>query len=443
MSRNIVNAPKPGLGRRILNLFARPHRKPYAQNYGAPGTTTDTLSTAYGGMNEDYRYYRRNELVRRCINANAFFTTMSGGFETRLQGLSQSTDLSSYAMVKEKIDEINRKVNMDLVLYQAQIKRSVFGWSAHEILSDPRTGLPVKMLPLDSTKIRPDIDVNWRLTGYTYEGRRGQYKPDDILWFRNIPLEGDHLGLSDIEPIRITCSARYNLLKENFPEIIKSIWAPYVILAADTGGLGKDEANSIVDNLALIARSGKSTAINESITAHVIDNTPNLDGLVKLLDKLDMTIISSLGVPRFVLSIPGQNRATSFAELEAYSQGTILHKQRDLRRQLEPYYQLWASRILKNTLPGSFNDQMQMPVRVKHIWRPVRVIDFYEMAKSVSALWSKGDGVLGRHPEEAWELLNLDVEDMKRQLEINRNEVEPVDQVVQEEPEGEEPIVAK
>jgi len=55
---------------------------PKAKRIGEPSTPAS--STYYEGMNQDYRWFRQNEIVRRCIVANAFFSTTAAGFETVL-----------------------------------------------------------------------------------------------------------------------------------------------------------------------------------------------------------------------------------------------------------------------------------------------------------------------------------------------------------------------
>ena len=59
-------------------------------------------------------------------------------------------------------------VNMDRCLFVAQVKRSIFGKSGFEIeyASD---GSPSWLLSVDSQRIKPDVDENWKLVGYKYD----------------------------------------------------------------------------------------------------------------------------------------------------------------------------------------------------------------------------------------------------------------------------------
>jgi len=188
---------------------------PKAKRYGE--TSTPTSSTYYRGMNEDYRWFRQDELVRKCIVTNALFAT-TAGYET----IIESENPDKFSQVEEKIDELNKTVNMDLALFVAQVKRSVYGSAGFEIVLDDQD-YPRRLLSLQSTLLRPDIDEDWTHTGYTYKGKKGFYTPDEVLYFTNLQLEADMLGLSDVEPIRTVCQARHEVLPENFPEIARSL----------------------------------------------------------------------------------------------------------------------------------------------------------------------------------------------------------------------------
>jgi len=84
-------------------------------------------------MNQDYRWFRQDELTRRCMATNALFATV-GGFETTLE--SESPD--NYTPIKETVDETNKRVNLDKLLHDAQIKRSIHGRTAYELAKTDR-----------------------------------------------------------------------------------------------------------------------------------------------------------------------------------------------------------------------------------------------------------------------------------------------------------------
>lgn len=358
-------------------------------------TVTSSSDAYYVGLNQDYRWFRQDELVRKCVVTNAYYSTMHG-FNTVVEARRPG----DYGGLKESVDEVNKAVNMDAAMFTVQVKRSVYGKAGFEVVTDP-DGLPVRLLSLESDRLRPDIDEDWRLTGYTYRGRKGFYAADEVLYFTNLGLEADALGLSDVEPLRRVCLARHEVLRENFPEIARSLWAPYVVLKADTGGLPVEEAERVVEQLAEVARAGKSVAINESVEAQVVHLTPDIRGLNELLGKLEEAIIAGFGTPRLLLGRPVENRATAYAELEAYVEGVVSGVQRYLRRELE---RQWYDRLARHFTGGG-------DARVKHVWNPVRASDVAQMADAVSKLWgSHGMGALGGSVEKAWELMGWEAD---------------------------------
>ena len=402
----------PGLVPSIRRFFLGAASVPRAKRRGE--TSTPTSSTYYEGMPEDYRWFRQDELVRRCVVTNAFFATMTAGFRTVLEVTGEGVDPGDYAYVKEGVDEVNKRVNMDLVLFVAQVKRSVHGRAGFEVVLD-EDGSPSWLLSLQSGRLKPSLDEDWGLRGYGYEGRDVFYGPDEVLYFVNLPLEVDREGLSDVEPVRDVCRARHDLLRENFPEIARTLWAPYTILQADTSGLSREEADRAVSELAAVARVGKSIAINESVTPTVVNMTPDIRGLGELLDRLDQSIIGAFGTPRFLLGRPIENRATAYAELEAYVGGPIAHIQRYFKRELEAqWYGRWTRKIL-GAEGVAVPEGETPPVQVKHVWNPVRVSDVYEMAKAVAVLHGRGEGPIGDRLEKVWEMMGWDPSELKEE----------------------------
>ena len=404
----------PGLVPAFRRFLYGEARGPKAKRYGE--TTTPTTSTYYEGMPQDYRWFRQDELIRKCVVTNSYFATMTAGFETILEATQEDVDPEDYAFVKEGIDEFNKRVNMDLVLFAAQIKRSVYGKTGFEIVLE-ENDTPAWLLSLQSTKLKPNVNEDWELTGFKYEGRDGFYDPDEVLYFVNLGLEADHEGLSDVESVRSVCQARHDLLRENFPEIVRTVWAPYTILQADTSGLSKEEADKAIIDLAEVARAGKSIAVNESVTPTVVDMTPDIKGLCDLLEKLEQAIIGNFGTPRFLLGKPIENRATAYAELEAYVQGPITHIQRYFKREIErQWYDRWTRKILEDE-DKKVPEGEDPPVLVKHRWNPVRVTDVYEMAKAVAVLHGRGTGPIGQRLEKAWEMMGWDPAELEEEEE--------------------------
>lgn len=375
-------------------------------------------SDIYGSMNKDYKVFRTDALVRRCLLSNAFFATMAGGFDTVVEATDKSltpeqqeTFQEKYAPLKSAVDEVNRAVDMDQVLFVAQVKRSIFGKAGFEILRRGRQ--PTELIPLNSPKITPKINPNWSLAGYTYDNiDQVKYQPDEVLYFTNIQLDADREGLSDIEPIRGICDARYEILHENFPEIVRTLWAPYVILQADTAGMTPSAEDAFLEDLLAAARSGKSIAFNKSVKATIVDMKADIVGLNQMLQDLKEEIIGNFGIPRLLIGQPIENRATAYAELDAYRDGIIAYQQRSLKRTVEAqWYEPLTRLFLEKTMEIKVPEDDPLPVVVKHHWRKVQARDMLEMSQVVANLWQSGLGPFPDNRVRLWEVMGFPEEE--------------------------------
>ncbi len=407
---------------RIKQLLYGAASVPQAQNAMAPFASTRTTSKSYKSMFYGERWFRQSELVRKCTISNAYFSSMSAGFETEVEAPDEKTDLSEYDDLKRKIDAINKRVNLDFILFTAQVKRSVYGKAGFEIVLESTDDLPAWLLPLDSLKLKPEIDTNWKLTGFDYDAKPAFYKPEDVLYFRNLGFEADYEGLSDVEPLQDVCASRHELLGENFSEIIRTIWSPYVILQVDTSGLSEEKAAEAITALLPALKSGKSIVVTESVDATIVKLTPDIEGLVGLLEQLKQAIIANYGTPRFLLGEPIENRATAYAEFEAYIQGPIGHIQRYFKRELE---RNWYDPLTRKIL--NLADDVPLPVSVKHKWNVIRISDIFEMAKAVAVLFGAGKGIIGGIPEVGYDMLNLSRKDVEELLKKHLSDPKPDD----------------
>jgi hypothetical protein len=386
---------------------------PKLRSYGqtTPNPNADS-NTNYAAMKpEGYRWFRQDELVRRCIVVNSAYATMTTGFETKLEPIEKLPNEAAekafqekYQFVKDYVDAANRAVNLDKCLFIAQVKRSIFGKAGFEI-EYASEGSPNWLLSIDSRRIKPNVDENWKLVGYKYdEEPKWRLDENRFLYFANLDLENDHEGLSEVEPIYLVCGARHNLLRRDLPEITRSLWAPYAVLSADTSGMTAAAEDAFLDSLIEAAKSGKSLAVNKQVSATVVDINVNLAGLVALLEKLEETIIRNFGTPRFLVNKPNENRATAYTEFEAYVGGTLANIQRSFKRELESQ---WYPHLVQLALKKN-GDSGVVPVKISHVWKKMRSTDVLETANAVSALYNNGLGILADDPEIAYDMMNWD-----------------------------------
>lgn len=410
-------------------IYGAADTSPKLRSYGRTTLAPEADSNyTYDAMKpEAYRWFRQDELVRRCIVINAAYATMAAGFETELESVvelaSEATEKAfqeKYKFVKDYVDAANRQVNLDKNLFVAQVKRSIFGKSAFEIeyASD---GAPSWLLSLDSRRIKPNIDEKWQLIGYKWDEQpKWELSENRVLYFNNLALENDLEGLSDVEPVYLVCKARHNLLRRDLPEITRSLWAPYTILSADTSGMTAASEDAFLDSLIDAAKSGKSIAINKQVTATVVDIKINLVGLVALLEKLEETIMREFGTPRFLLNKGEINRATAYTEFEAYVGSTLATIQRYFKRELEDqWYPLLVQKALaKEGISGT------VEIKVRHRWNPIRASDMVEVAKAVAALYGNGVGILADDPEIAYDMMGWNTDKLLERLQLEREQMQ-------------------
>jgi len=369
----------------------------------------------YTGSNVFYREFRRDSLVRNCIIANAYYPT-SKGFETVLE-LADPRDLSEeqiaaqlekFQHVKDEIDALNKAMGLDNILFIAQAKRSIYGKAGFEIVRDKK-GVPTQLLPLNSERLEPELDAEWNLTSFKYEGKSKAYAQEEILYFVNTALEADFEGLSDIEPVLDVCETRHQILRVDLKESAEKLWAPTVIITADVSGLSDEEAQKVINNIISGIQPGKNIAMSQKVTVTPVELKSDIPGLIQSLEYTDFEIIGNFRVPKFLIGREKQvNRATAYAELEAYRDGKISEVQRSLRREIEhQWYDPQVRRILNI-------EKDPLPVLVKHRWNPISVADFYQQAQAVSQLYGDGLGVIDK--KKAYELLGFDPSELEGEV---------------------------
>ncbi|MEM3381429.1 MAG: phage portal protein [Candidatus Bathyarchaeia archaeon] len=359
---------------------------------------------AYRGMNRYYREYRRNFLVRKAIESLAYWCVKEG-FETVLEpgpnhGRLESEEarenfLREYLQVKDYVDEINYDVNLDQALRIAVIKMKIYGRAAFEVEFErrgrPWTSKPLRLIPLDPEQVKPEIDGDWRLRGFTYQGQEGFYRPDEILYFVNSDIEGDMEGLSDIEPILKEAELDDKILREDLAEAASTLWAGIAVHTLQTDklpeGVTQEQVQKIIDEHIAELKPGKHVATTDQWQIQIVDIKPDLDQLLNIIEKVERRIVGNFQVPRFMLNIERElNRATAYAELEAYIEGPVTDIQRILKRTLEAQ---WYPKLVKQALKINGDN---LPVTVKHRWRQIRTADWFELVRAVSQAYDGGKG---------------------------------------------------
>lgn len=255
----------------------------------------DTVALYSSSTLGDYlKYYKTISLIRQCINLRAAFAT-SKGFFTEIESLGDE-EPEEFIEVKAKVDEMNRKVNLDEIVYIAGIKREIFGYAGFEIVKAKKE--PVKLNPLQSALLEPHLDENWNLDYYIYDNNEdNQMKPEDIFFVGNDRLEGDPRGLSMVQPV-VSAIKQKMELDEDILAAAMRMWAPFVVAQVDTSMMTEAEEEAKLNEVKNAIEPGVSLVTNKSIEFNVVNMTPDLQSLMLIRQSVDEEILGNFGIPK-------------------------------------------------------------------------------------------------------------------------------------------------
>ena len=343
-------AEKPGLIRRFLSRAAGEGAE-YARSLTLVGGGSSEAQEVY--ISDPLEAYKRVGLVRRCINTTAYFATRRGFVVA----------VPSNHTAKKEIDEVNKRVEMNQALYISIIKREVFGRAAWQILR--ADGKITRLVPLKSQGIRPVIDqTTLKLMGYTYNGKT--LAVNQVLYFPNDPLETDLMGMSSVAPIMSTINLKMNL-ERDLLEAAKRTWGPIGVFQMDTGDiLDPVKKQERMTEFANSIKPGESIVMNRKIDGKIYDLKPDINALVRALEKADEEIMGNWGMPKAILSREKTvTKATLEFSLKALYEGSIEGQQAYFKQALE---RQWYPRVLE-----SLHYDPTTPVH--HVWAPVAIQD--------------------------------------------------------------------
>jgi hypothetical protein len=361
---------------------------------------TDTM---WRGLDDYYREYCRNFLVRGSIDARTFWATKEG-FETVVEDVTPGTVTEEKkAQLKAYVDKINGDVNLDNRLRLALVKAPIWGKAGFEIEFQKKdapwlTGnQPVRLNSLKSTLLVPKVDPDaWKLTSFEYNGKPDFYKPEEVLFFVRCEIDDDWQGRSDVEAILVESILDDRIIREDLMEACTTLWAGIAVhqlnleKAAKAGITTDEDVDKLMEDYRQQLRPGKHVITDDLWDIQVHDLKPDLGQLLDVSDKLERRILGSFKVPRFLLNIEKElNRATAEKELEGFVEGPVADDQRWLKRIIEAQ---WYDRLTRQFLQLKQEDPL--PVRVVHRWRQIRVEDWLNLLDAAVKGYGEGRGPL-------------------------------------------------
>jgi len=394
---NVAGGPPHGhSGRKHLIMTVR--------GAAASGVTflrrSDTL---WRGLDDYYREYCRNFLVRGAIDARAFWATKEG-FETVIEDvIPGKVSEEKKAELKAYVDKINGDVNLDNRLRLALVKAPIWGKAGFEIEFQKKNAPwaqgnpPVRLNSLKSTLLRPEKDLDaWKLKSFEYNGKPEFYKPEEVLFFVRNEIDDDWEGRSDIEPILVESVLDDRIIREDLMEAATTLWAGIAVhqlnleKAAKAGITNDEDIDKLMEDYRQQLRPGKHVITDDLWDIQVHDLKPDLGQLLAVSDKSERRILGSFKVPRFLLNIEAElNRATAEKELEGFVEGAVIDDQRWEKRGVESQ---WYDRLTRQFLQLKPEDPL--PARVVHRWRQVRTEDWLNLLDQATKGYGEGRGPL-------------------------------------------------
>jgi len=280
------------------------------------------LSDQVPELNNNREIFRNTSLVQQSINIVASFTTQKG-FHT----------VCTNAQALETIQKFNLNVNLDGVIYSSIVDMNVDGRSAYEILYVGRK--PSGLKHLVASSIRPKWDsVSNEITGYEYKGKT--FKPEQVLYFTRFGEQTNYLGQSAIPPIKDAVNTKNNLMFD-LKQCSKRLWAPIGLYQVDTSGVKSvEDKQAIIDDFKAQLKPGRSVVYNSAVVAKQIDLKPDINGIIRAIDKCEEEIMGNWGVPKALLSREKTvTKATLEQSVKALYEGPVSGVQRYLKREIE------------------------------------------------------------------------------------------------------------
>jgi hypothetical protein len=244
--------------------------------------------------------------------------------DDRNEALKKINNNTTYQDAKKQIQKLHMKegINFHNKLKAAVIQAKVYGRSAIELIgsdttattADNTTGISGLSLPqslhvLNSKRIgQVEIDpTTWEFLGCRYldldkgpSGMDDLLEADQLIYFANRDFHVSpgslYYGLSELEGVIDGSDSKRIAKQEDIKEIMKSNWAPFLILKFINPNISVSQMQEIVNGL----QPGLPFAHKQDIETEKIDLSSDLQKLTECVDFLNRESLRELGVPAFL-----------------------------------------------------------------------------------------------------------------------------------------------
>lgn len=234
--------------------------------------------------------------------------------EDRTDALEKISNNAAYQDARKQIQKLVIKPEIDFhnKLKAAVIQAKVYGRSAIEMIRSTTTDttpLPDSLHVLNSKRIgQVEIDpVTWDFLGCRYldldkgpSGMDDLLAAEDLIYFANKDFHVSpgslYYGLSELEGIIDGSDSKRIAKQEDIKEIMKSNWAPFLILKFLNPNISVPQMQEIVNGL----QPGLPFGHKQDVETSAIDLTGDLKKLTECIDFLNRESLRELGVPAFL-----------------------------------------------------------------------------------------------------------------------------------------------
>ena len=240
--------------------------------------------------------------------------------DDRNEALQKVNNNTQYQDAKKQIQKLHMKQGIDFhnKLKSAVIQAKVYGRSAIELIGGGSTSastetggvsLPTGLHVINSKRIgQVEIDpITWEFRGCRYldldkgpSGMDDLLEADQLIYFANRDFHVSpgslYYGLSELEGVIDGSDSKRIAKQEDIKEIMKSNWAPFLILKFINPNISVAQMQEIVNGL----QPGLPFGHKQDIETEKIDLSSDLQKLTDCIDFLNRETLRELGVPSFL-----------------------------------------------------------------------------------------------------------------------------------------------
>jgi len=252
--------------------------------------------------------------------------------DDRTAALERVQNNTKYQDARKKIQRLHTKPSISFHpnLKSCAIQAKVYGRSAAEQVGEDDDGLPKALHVLNSKRLaQPEIDPKeWSFLGVHYldlnKGPSGQediLSADQLIYFPNRDFHVSpgslFYGLSELEGVVDGSDSKRIAKQEDIKEIMKSNWAPFLILKFTNPNISISQMQEVVNGMS----PGLPFAHKQDIQTEIVNLQSDLKNITETVDFLNRESLRELGVPAFIAGYEQiANYANSQQVLLAYKE---------------------------------------------------------------------------------------------------------------------------